>query len=83
MNLSYFREVTGREVDFVVTEKDEPLLFVECKWADAPINTALTYLKERFPKADCWQISMSGKKDFLSPEGIRVSSALRLLEQLV
>lgn len=82
-SLSYFREVTGREVDFVVAGGGKPLTFVECKWADAPINSALYYLKERFPKADCWQISMMGKKDFLSPEGIRVCPALEFLKDLV
>lgn len=51
--------------------------------SDAPINSALYYLKERFPKADCWQISMTGKKYFLSPEGIRVCPALPFLEGLV
>ena len=35
VELTYFRDVDGREVDFVVTEKGNPLRLIECKWGDA------------------------------------------------
>ena len=83
LELRYFRDVDGREVDFVAVEKRQPLLMVEAKWADAPLDRGLRYLKERFPKCDAWQVSASGKKDYVTPEGIRVAPALRLLSSLV
>lgn len=73
----------GREVDFVVTERRRPIRIVEAKWDDAEIDRGLRYLKGRFPEVDAWQSSAVGRKSCLSPEGIRVAPALRLLEQLV
>lgn len=62
MELRYFREVTGREVDFVVTHKNLPMMFIECKLSDDPINPALIHLKNRFPDVAAYQISLKGKK---------------------
>jgi hypothetical protein len=81
--LRYFRDIDGREVDFVLTEKSEPIGFVECKSGDAPVSDGLKYLAARFPHVPAWQISAAGTKDFLSAEGIRVCPARVLLRQLV
>lgn len=83
LELRYFRDTDGREVDFVVVEGRQPVLLVEAKWADAPLDKSLRYLKQRYPRADAWQISASGTKDFTSEDGIRVAPALRLLSGLV
>lgn len=83
LELRYFRDVDGREVDFVLTERRKPLTFIECKWADAEIDRSLRYLKTRFPQCDAWQISATGQKDYVSPEGIRVCPALVYLSTLV
>ena len=82
VELRYFRDVDGREVDFVVVERRRPTHLVECKWTDAPLDRGLRYLKVRFPNAEAWQISAAGTKDFVSPEGIRVCPALELLRRL-
>jgi predicted AAA+ superfamily ATPase len=83
LELRYFRDIDGREVDFVVTDGRAPILFVECKWADAPIDRGIRYLHARFPKTEAWQISAIGKKDYVTPEGIRVAPAIYLLRNLV
>ncbi len=83
LELRYFRDLEGREVDFVVTEGRRIALLVECKWADAEPDRGLRYLKGRFPEAQAWQISATGAKDFQTPEGIRVAPALELLKTLV
>jgi predicted AAA+ superfamily ATPase len=83
LDLRYFRDVEGREVDFVVTEDRRPILFVECKWTDGEIDPSLRYLKARFPEVEAWQVSAAGRKDHASPEGIRVSPALPFLRGLV
>jgi hypothetical protein len=82
VELRYFRDSDGREVDFVVVESRRPLLLVECKWSDAAPERGLRYLKARFPEAEAWQISAAGSKDFVTPEGIRVAPALSLLGRL-
>lgn len=83
LDLRYFRDIEGREVDFVVTEGRRPRLLVECKWDDADAEGGLRYLKARFPDAEAWQLSAVGKKDYQTREGIRVSQALELLKRLV
>jgi hypothetical protein len=82
VELRYFRDTDGREVDFVVVERRAPLLIVECKWSDADVDRSLRDLKVRFPGADAWQVSMTGAKDYVSPEGIRLAPALALLRGL-
>jgi hypothetical protein len=83
LELRYFRDTDGREVDFVIVERRKPILLVEAKWADAEVDRSLRYLKGRFPECDAWQISATGRRDFVNPEGIRVSPALQLLRTLV
>ena len=82
VELRYFRDVDGREVDFVVVEGRRPMLLVGCKWGDAPVDRGLRYLKTRFPAGEAWQVSAVGSKDYVSPEGIRVAPALALLRRL-
>jgi hypothetical protein len=40
-------------------------------------------LKARFPDAEAWQLSTTGRKDFLSAEGIRAAPTLKLLRRLI
>jgi len=83
LELRYFRDTDGREVDFVVIENRAPVLMVECKWGDAEIDRGLRYLHARFPAVEAWQISATGTRDHVSPDGIRVAPALALLKDLV
>jgi predicted AAA+ superfamily ATPase len=83
LELRYFRDTDGREVDFVVVEGRRPRLLVECKWSDAEVDRSLRYLSTRFPEAEAWQVSGAGVKDYVTPEGIRVAPALTLLRQLI
>lgn len=82
-DLLYFRDTDGREVDFVVTESQQPILLVECKLGDDGLDGSLRYLHQRFPAAEAWQVSLKGKKDYVTLEGIRVSPVLALLRTLV
>jgi hypothetical protein len=70
-------------VDFVVVEKRTPTLLVECKWADDEVDRGLRYLKARFPACPAWQVSATGRKDYITPDGIRVAPAMALLQTLV
>ena len=83
VELRYFRDTDGREVDFVVADRRRPVLCVECKWADAPIDRSLRYFKARFPDCDAWQISAAGTKDYVNADGIRAAPAPALLNTLV
>jgi predicted AAA+ superfamily ATPase len=83
LELRYFRDVDGREVDFVVVERKRPVLAVECKLGDDEVGRGLRYFRARFPACDAWQISAEGRKDYVTPEGIRVAPSLPLLRTLV
>jgi predicted AAA+ superfamily ATPase len=82
LDLRYFRDTDGREVDFVVVERRVPLLCVESKWGDAEVDKGLRYLKARFPECEAWQISATGRKDYTSRQGIRVCPAIAFLKGL-
>jgi len=81
--LRFFRDVDGREVDFVVVEDRQPSLLVECKLRDRDIDRGLRYLKQRFPDAAAVQIARSGQRDFVTPEGIQARPALDFLRELI
>lgn len=82
LELRYFRDIEGREVDFVVAESGKPRLFVECKTSDRDVSDSLRYLKVKFPAVDAWQLSESGTRDYVTREGVRVAPALELLKTL-
>ena len=81
--LRFFRDVDGREVDFVVLEDRRPVVLVECKLADRDIDRGLRYLKARFPSAKAFQIALSGTRDFVTPDDIRAMPAVNLLRTWV
>jgi predicted AAA+ superfamily ATPase len=83
LELRYFLDIEGREVDLVVVEGRRPRLLVECEWDDTEVDPSLRYLKARFPEAEAWQISATGSKDHQTPDGVRVAPAVRLLATLV
>ena len=79
VDMRYFRDIDGREVDFVIMENFKPIRFIECKWGDAPISKGLFYAKRKFPEVEAFQIHAQGTKDYLNSEGIRVMSAVKFL----
>ncbi len=82
-NLSYFRDTDGREVDFVITDKLEPIMFIESKSSDREISKSLKYLKAKFPGTMSYQVSANGQKDYISADGIRVLPALKFLSDFI
>lgn len=83
VELRYFRDLEGREVDFVVVEDGKAILIIECKWSDDDVNKTLIYLKRKFPQARAWQLHATGKKDYQTKENIRVAPAWIFLRELV
>ena len=59
------------------------MLLVECKLGDDSLDKSLRYLHARFPAAAAWQVSLRGTKDYLTPEGIHVAPARKLLATLI
>lgn len=83
LELRYFRDTDGREVDFVVTEDGKPIWAIECKLSDGAVAKPLSYFKNKFPGCEVYQLMYEGKEDFVNGDGIRVMPALPFLQGLV
>jgi predicted AAA+ superfamily ATPase len=81
--LRYYRDTTPREVDFVICEKSKPIVAVECKLSEHSIAPSLRYFHSKFPACRCIQVTLRGKKEFVTPEGIEVRAAREWLGSLV
>ncbi len=69
LDLRYFRDVDGREVDFVVTERTGPVLLVEAKWSDSGVDRNLRYLKRRFSRCRIVAAQRDGQQGRSDPGG--------------
>src|SRR5437899_12412816 len=56
VELRYFRDVDGHEVDFVVVEGRQPAHVIACKWADATIDRGHGYLTPSFAAPAAWKL---------------------------
>jgi hypothetical protein len=83
LDLRYFRDKDGHEVDFVVVEGRRPALLVESKLGDADVDRGLRALRARFAGCPAWQVHATGNKDYQTQDGIRVAPAAALLATLV
>jgi len=82
VELRYYRDKYGREVDFVVTEKGVPIHFIEAKLKDSSITKGLIYLKTKFPDTRTTLVHLMGKKDYVNSAGIEHMPAYKLLSSL-
>lgn len=83
LELRYFRDVDGREVDFVVVERRKPVMLVEVKLSAEPAAPSLRYLKTRFPSAEAYQVHLRGARESVTAENIHLWTAARFLATLV
>ena len=83
LDLRFFRDAYGREVDFIVTDRALPIIAVECKSLDGKPGRSLRYWKKRFSECAAWQLTARGDHDFVTPDGIRVCRATEFLKGLV
>lgn len=81
--LRFFRDIEGREVDFVQVTAGRPTRFVECKVADTSISSALLYLRRKCPTVEAVQVLDTRGIDRIDRDGVRLVSADRFLAELV
>lgn len=75
VELRFFRDLEGREVDFVQLENGQAMRLVECKLSDSSISPSLLYLHRKFPEATALQVVARKGVDRTGKEGIRLVSA--------
>ena len=83
IELYYFRDTDKREVDFIITDKKQPIMAIECKIKSSQIHPALKYFKARFPKTECIQLNLESEREYISKEGIKSLSWKSFLNQLI
>lgn len=79
--LQYLRDADGREVDFLVTVRGRPWFAVETKLSEGPINPALAYYRQRLAIPQSYQVSLSGRRDYVA-DGVRCLPAASFLAAL-
>lgn len=47
MELRFLRDISGREIDFVVLKNKQPVFAVECKSGEKNVSKHLNYFSER------------------------------------
>ncbi len=83
MELRYFRDTDGREVDFVVLKDQKPVLFVECKLKQQAVSPPLLYLQKKYPQVRAYQVHYQGEQNYQTKEGIRVLPATEFLKDFL
>ncbi len=83
LELRFYRDTTGREVDFVILEDEKPFQFIECKTAQGRRTRGLSFLKRKYPEVPAVQIDTQTTTDTISREGIRIVNMTQFLGELV
>ncbi|MCU0579349.1 MAG: ATP-binding protein [Desulfobacterota bacterium] len=81
MGLYYLRDVTKREVDFLMTADGNPWLAVECKMGARSAAPALRYFGERLEIPNLYQVTLQGYEDILDGP-VRIMPVAKFLAAL-
>jgi hypothetical protein len=81
--LRFFRDVEGREVDFVQMVSGKATRFVEAKLSDTKISPPLLYLRRKFPEVEAVQVLRKSGIDRVGELGVRLVSADKFLKTLL
>ena len=79
VDMVYFRDIDGREVDFIITENKQPICAIECKLRFRGVSKNLKYFKSKFPECDAVQVHQFDPQEFTTKDGIHVIGWRRLL----
>lgn len=84
LELTYFRDKDQREVDFVITNCNEPILMVECKSSSTKgTSKHLIYLKKKFTDCEAIQVCLDQKNSILDKYGIKTMYAESFLSKFI
>jgi len=84
LDLCYLRDIDQREVDFLITLENRPLIAVEVKWKNQRISTPLKYFRAKLNIPYSYQVLREDGIDlFKHKEGVHLISADRFLTGLV
>ena len=81
-SLYYLKNKDGKEIDFCITDNQNPGLLIEVKWRDEKISPNFNIFQKFFPKVEMIQIVKNLKREKTFPNGVEVRSAHRWLSRL-
>ncbi len=79
VDLAYFRDVDGREVDLIITDNKQPVCAIECKRRYKSISRNLCYFKSKHPECQAIQVHQFDLKEFISKDGVHAVNWRSLL----
>jgi predicted AAA+ superfamily ATPase len=82
VDLSYLRDRTGREVDFLVTSGRAPWFAVEVKLTETAVDPPLVYFRDRLKIPFVYQVVQQGTRDLMQ-NGVRCLPAATFLSALI
>lgn len=86
VELRYFRNAVGKEVDFILLKNRKPWIAIEVKESDRTLDDNLKYLLERVEFPYAFQLCLNGTKDYSVPNinncRVRVMPAVHFLVNL-
>ena len=83
LELRFYRDRNGREVDFVILEDERPIRFIECKTAQGRSTRGLFYLKSNYPEVQAVQIDTQTTTDTINRDGVRLVGVAQFLGELI
>lgn len=80
--LHYLRTKDGREIDFLVTLDDTPVVMIEAKWAADKVHPHFRHFAEFLPDARALQIVRELKREKTYPSGLALRRAVPWLRKM-
>ena len=81
--LRFHKDIEEREVDFVITDKQKPIVAIECKLKNKDASKSLIYFKRKFPNCRCIQIDVDSDKKYITNDQIEILPAIEYLKTLI
>ena len=86
IELRYFKDIDGHEVDFILLRKRQPWIAIEVKSSEQVLDRNLEYLLERVHIPYAFQLHLKGEKDYrvkdIGKSRVRVMPLVRFLQNL-
>ena len=75
LDLAFLRKKDGKEIDFILLEKEQPLILIECKLSDAKPSKNFVLFEEELAPCRRIQLLANLTQDLTFPNGIEIRRA--------
>ena len=82
LELAFLRKKDGKEIDFILTEKNSPLIMIECKLSNSTPSKNFILFEEELGDCRKLQLLADLQQDLTFPNGVEVRRADKWLAQL-